>query len=122
VLYGLVAYPLLNDSSSARGLMLEAGQAIGPGAELGLVAWKEQNLLMADRPAVTFGFVTPWPQQFQRAIAWQAQAPQHRWLMVQGVALPTCVDRSRGQSIGLANRREWWLLQAAAVATCPRSG
>ena len=122
VLYGLVAYPLLNDSSSARGLMLEAGQAIGPDAELGLVAWKEQNLLMADRPATTFGFVTPWPQQFQRAIAWQAQAPQRRWLMVQGVAMPTCVDRSRGQSVGLANRREWWLLPAAAVNACPRGG
>jgi len=122
VLYGLVAYPLLNDSSSARGLMLEAGQAIGPDAELGLVAWKEQNLLMADRPATTFGFVTSWPQQFQRAIVWQAQAPQRRWLMVQGVALPTCVDRARAQSIGLANRREWWLLPATAVTACPRGG
>jgi 4-amino-4-deoxy-L-arabinose transferase-like glycosyltransferase len=118
VLYGLVAYPLLNDSSSARGLMLQAGHVIGPNAELGLVAWKEQNLLMADRPAITFGFVTPWPQQFQRAIAWQAQAPARRWLMVQGVALPACVDRTRSQSIGLANRREWWLLRADAVLDC----
>ena len=120
VLYGVVAYPLLNDSSSARGLMQEAGRRIGPDAELGLVAWKEQNLLMADRPATTFGFVTPWPRQWQRAIAWQAQAPRQRWLMVQDAALPPCVDRRQAQPVGLANRRAWWLVPASAVSACPR--
>jgi hypothetical protein len=118
VLYGLVAYPLLNDSSSARGLMLQAGQHMPADAELGLVAWKEQNLLMADRPAATFGFSAPWPLQMQRAIAWQRQAPQRRWLMVQDVALPACVRRDRATPIGLANRRAWWLLPAAATAGC----
>ena len=118
VLYGVVAYPLLNDSSSARGLMAEAGRRIGPQAELGLVAWKEQNLLMADRPAATFGFVAPWPEQFARAVAWQARVPQRRWLMVQDAALPACVDRARAQLLGLANRRGWWLLPAAAAAAC----
>jgi 4-amino-4-deoxy-L-arabinose transferase-like glycosyltransferase len=120
VLYGVVAYPLLNDSSSARGLMQEAGRRIGPDAELGLVAWKEQNLLMADRPAMTFGFVTPWPQQLQRGIAWQAQAPLQRWLMVQDPALQPCVDRRQAQPIGLANRRAWWLVPASAVTACRR--
>ena len=120
VLYGVIAYPLLNDSSSARGLMIDAGQRIGPDAELGLVAWKEQNLLMADRAATTFGFVTPWPQQLQRGIAWQAQAPRQRWLMVQDAALQPCVDRRQAQSIGLANRRAWWLVPPSAVATCRR--
>ncbi|WP_204275590.1 hypothetical protein, partial [Enterobacter cloacae] len=56
VLYSLVGYPLLNDSSSARGLMRAVGTRLGPDAELGLVAWKEQHLLLADRPAATFGF------------------------------------------------------------------
>ena len=120
VLYGVAAYPLLNDSSSARGLMVQAGQRLGPDAELGLVAWKEQNLLMADRPAMTFGFVTPWPQQLQRGIAWQAQAPLQRWLMVQDPALQPCVDRRQAQPIGLANRRAWWLVPASAVTACRR--
>jgi 4-amino-4-deoxy-L-arabinose transferase-like glycosyltransferase len=120
VLYGVIAYPLLNDSSSARGLMIDAGRRIGPDAELGLVAWKEQNLLMADRPAMTFGFVTPWPRQLQRGIAWQAQAPLQRWLMVQDGALQPCVDRAQAQPIGLANRRAWWLVPASAVAACQR--
>ena len=56
VLYSLVGAPLLNDGSSSRGLMREVGAAIGPDAELGLVGWREQQLLMADRPAADFGF------------------------------------------------------------------
>ncbi|WP_159016977.1 ArnT family glycosyltransferase [Cognatiluteimonas profundi] len=118
VLYGLVAYPLLTDSSSARGLMQQVGSHIPADAQLGLVAWKEQNLLMADRPAATFGFSAPWPQQMQRAVAWQRQAPQRRWLMVQDVALPPCVQRDQASPIGLANRRAWWLLPAAATTNC----
>jgi 4-amino-4-deoxy-L-arabinose transferase-like glycosyltransferase len=121
VLYGLVAYPLLTDSSSARGLMQQAGDRLPRDAALGLVAWKEQNLLMADRTATTFGFATPWPLQMRRAVAWQQQAPQHRWLMVQGAALPPCVARAQGQVVGLANRREWWLLPASATAACDRA-
>ena len=119
VLYGVAAYPLLNDSSSARGLMVQAGQRLGPDAELGLVAWKEQNLLMADRPAATFGFVTPWKEQFARGLRWQAQAPQRRWLMVQDAALPACVDRARAEPVGLANRRAWWLVPSNATTACP---
>jgi 4-amino-4-deoxy-L-arabinose transferase-like glycosyltransferase len=118
VLYGLVAYPLLTDSSSARGLMVQVGRQIGPNAELGLVAWKEQNLLMADRPATTFGFVTSAEQQFQRAIAWQAQAPQRRWLLVEAIALQPCVDRTRAKKVGSAIHREWWLLKSDAVTGC----
>ena len=53
--YSLIGYPLLNDASSSRGLMQAVGQRIGPQAELALVAWKEQNLLMADRPARVAG-------------------------------------------------------------------
>src|SRR3546814_2718614 len=74
VVYGLVGYPLLTDSSSSAALMRHAGQRIGPDAQLGLVAWREQNLLMADRPATTFGFKAAPEEQMQRAIAWQRQA------------------------------------------------
>jgi len=106
---------MLNDSSSARGLMQAVGQRIGADAELGLVAWKEQNLLMADRPATTFGFNKDWEDQLLQGVAWQAQAPQRRWLLVQEVALLPCVDRSRAELAGIANRRRWWLVQADAV-------
>ncbi len=115
VLFGLVGYPLLNASSSARGLMREVGQRIGPETELGLVAWKEQNLLMADRPAATFGFKRPDAEQLAQALAWQHAAPQRRWLLVQEPALSECIERARAQFVGRANRRAWWLVPAAAV-------
>ncbi|RBE38781.1 glycosyltransferase family 39 protein, partial [Xanthomonas oryzae pv. oryzae] len=75
VAFGLVCYPIFNDSSSAGAVMRQAGRRIGPDAQLGLVAWKEQNLLMADRPAQTFGFKVPWETQLQRGVAWQAEQP-----------------------------------------------
>ena len=123
VLYGLIAYPLLNPSSSAVGLMTHVGQRIGPDAELGLVAWKEQNLLMADRPAATFGFQTIWPEQLARGMRWQAEAPQKRWLLVQEPALSQCVDKAKAEFAGVSNRRRWWLVPAAAAdATCAPHG
>lgn len=115
VLFSLVGYPILNDSSSARGVMTAVGKRIGPDAELGLVAWKEQNLLMADRPVADFGFTVPWPEQLRRGVQWQAQAPERRWLLVQEEALQPCLDRSRLVEGGVSNRRKWWLVPADAV-------
>ena len=112
--FSLVGYPLLNASSSSRGLMAAVGQRIGPEAALGLVAWKEQTLLMADRPAADFGFKVPWDEQLRRGVAWQAQAPQ-RWLLVEEGALEACLDPERIELVGVANRRRWWLVPPAAV-------
>ena len=115
LLYSLVGYPLLNDSSSARGLMQAVGKRIGADEELALVAWKEQNLLMADRPAVTFGFQVKWGVQLRDAVAWQAKAPERRWLLVQEPAVLGCIDRTQAELAGIANRRRWWLVPAKAV-------
>ena len=118
VLYGLVGAPLLNDGSSSRGLMREVGAAIGPDAELGLVGWREQQLLMADRPARDFGFKRDVAGQFADALAWQRQAPAARWLLVEGEALPACVDKAGARDMGVANRRVWWLLPGSATREC----
>jgi len=115
VLYSLVGYPVLNDSSSARGLMRSVGTRIGADAELGLVAWKEQNLLMADRPVATFGFTVPWHEQLQAGGQWQQLSPQRRWLLVQEDTLLGCVDRDGAVLAGVANRRRWWLVPAGAL-------
>ncbi len=114
VAFSLVGYPILNDASSARGVMTAAGKRIGPDAELGLVAWKEQNLLMADRAAANFGFKVRWDEQLRRGVAWQAQAPG-RWLLVQESALAGCLDRERLELAGISNRRRWWLVPPGAV-------
>lgn len=113
--YSLIGYPLLNDASSSRGLMQAVGQRIGPQAELALVAWKEQNLLMADRPARTFGFKRDFASQLADARRWQGQAPAVRWILAEDVVQDGCIDASRAIDMGVYNRRRWWLVPANAM-------
>jgi len=113
--YGLGLTPALDANSSARGLMQAVGKRIGADAELGMIAWREQNLLQADRPVVDFGFKQPWDAQWREATAWLAQAPQRRWLFVLDEALSPCVDRARSVAIGQSNRRNWLLVPGAAM-------
>jgi 4-amino-4-deoxy-L-arabinose transferase-like glycosyltransferase len=68
--YGWWAYPLFNPVRSTAPFMAEVDCHIGPSAQLGLVDWKEQFLLCADRPAETFGFSRPRRAQVSDAIAW----------------------------------------------------
>ena len=119
VMYGVLIAPVLNDASSARGVMTAAAKRIGPQAELGLVAWKEQNLLMSQSKTTDFGFRVAWPKQLELGLAWQKQSPLDRWLFVQQPALPACVDRKIAEMIGVSNRRIWWLVPYAARTACP---
>lgn len=114
-LYGLWGYPLLNGDRSARDVMARARAIAGPEATIGLLAWKEQNLLMAQGPVAEFGFLKPWPQQYADATAWLRQAPAQRWIFSLDQAMGTCVDRRRATYVGHANRREWWMFQAGAI-------
>jgi 4-amino-4-deoxy-L-arabinose transferase-like glycosyltransferase len=118
----LWGYPLLNDSNSARGVMQHAGAIIGPDAELALVAWKEQNLLLADRKAADFGFVKPWHLQLGEAIRWQEAEPAKRWIFILADALAPCIDQGKAQYVGHANRREWWVFRSDAVIADCRGG
>lgn len=112
--YGLGLMPALNEASSSRGLMREAGRLIGPSAELGLVGWREQQLLQADRPAVDFGFERPLSGQWQLAGAWLGKSPTTRWVLALGPLSHPCVDASQGIPAGRANRREWVLVPGTA--------
>lgn len=113
--YGLALAPALDATSSARALMARVGARIGPEAELGMVAWREQNLLQADRPAVDFGFRQPWHLQWRAAAAWAAAAPRRRWLFVLDEALSPCVSRADSIPIGASNRHDWLLVPGTAV-------
>jgi len=113
--WSFVSYPLLNDSNSARGVMQRARAIAGGDAEIGLVGWKEQNLLMAVGPTRDFGFLAPRPQQYLEATQWQAQAPDKRWVFSIKSAMGACVDKAKAQRVGVANRREWWMFRADAV-------
>ena len=114
-LYGLWGYPMLNGDRSASDVMRDARATAGPGVTLGLVAWKEQNLLQARGPVTEFGFLKPWPQQFAQATAWLQADPQQRRLFILEQAMGDCVTRERATHLGRANRRQWWLVPAAAV-------
>ncbi|HEX6832165.1 MAG TPA: dolichyl-phosphate-mannose--protein mannosyltransferase, partial [Rudaea sp.] len=110
-------------SSSAAGVMRRAGEIIGADGELALVAWKEQNLLLADRHARDFGFVRPWHEQLADAIRWQEAAPgAPRWVFILADAMEPCIARDKATYVGHANRREWWLFRSDAVADACRGG
>lgn len=113
--YGTVLAPALDASSSARQLMQDVGTALPPGAELGLVAWKEQMLLQADREAVEFGFSRPWPEQWSDAFGWLGQSPARRWILAPEDAMPGCIDLNRSEFVGRSNRGRWWLVSSAAA-------
>ncbi|GAB3051435.1 ArnT family glycosyltransferase [Stenotrophomonas tumulicola] len=114
-IYGLGIMPALDPSASARQLMQRVDQAIGPGGELGLVDWREQNYLQALRPPIDFGFKQPWDVQWHRARAWVAAAPSRRWILVTDKALGNCVDRTQAIPMGQANRNAWVLVPASAL-------
>lgn len=113
--YGVGLAPAVDDASSARAVMQRVGQRIGPAAELGLVAWAEQNRLQADRPTVDFGFKAPPAKQWEEAARWVREAPEGRWLFVLKEVLPACVAPDLVESIGRSNRREWVLVPGRAV-------
>ena len=120
--YGLVAHPALDPSSSSRALMRQARQLAGAGATIGLVDWKEQNLLQAVGPTVEFGFRAPREVQLKRAEVWLRESPHTRVLLVQEDKPGECLrlDAAHARRVGVANRRTWWLAGSEAlVTTCP---
>lgn len=114
-LYGLWGYPMLNGDRSARDVMVRARAIAGPQDTIGLLAWKEQNLLMVRGPVSEFGFLKPWPQQYAEAVAWLRQDPARRWVFSLDTAMGPCVDRRLATYVGHANRREWWMFRLDAV-------
>jgi 4-amino-4-deoxy-L-arabinose transferase-like glycosyltransferase len=115
ITYGSGLMPLLDPYSSSSAVMRKVAARIGPDAELGLVAWREQNLLQAPSRAVDFGFKRPVVDQWQDASQWLAGDPDHRWLFVLDSAMSACVDKTQLIDIGSANRNRWQLLPGTAM-------
>lgn len=116
IFFGVGVAPALNADSSAQALMQRVGQRIGPDAQLGLLGWREQMLLQADRPALDFGFKRDWNQQWRQAGPWLRADPQRRWLLVLEQAVASCVDRRQSIPMGTSSRRQWWLVPGTAIA------
>ena len=111
---------LLDAENSARRVMQDARAAAGD-ATLGLVGWKEQNLLQAVGPTTEFGFKRPVEAQLASGIAWLLADPTHRRLFVLDAAMGDCVSRERARAVGTANRRAWWVVDADAIAPACRA-
>lgn len=116
--YGLGVHPILDAQNSASALMRRAHDLAGAEVEIGLVQWKEQNLLQAVGPVAEFGFTRSAEQQFATGLAWLQRQPQRRQLLVAETALPACAAPTQAMAVGDANRRRYWLLNAAALAAC----
>lgn len=112
--YGVVLLPAVDPYASASALMQRAGARIGPRAELGLLAWREQNLLQADRKVREFGFKRPWDLQWRDAGRWLAAEPQGRWLLVLDAAMSPCVNTAQAINIGMSNGNRWQLVPGTA--------
>lgn len=114
-MYGLGGMPALDPYSSASLVMDKVRERIGPDAELGMVAWREQNLLQTHPQATDFGFKRPVAKQWEDAARWVSTDPQRRWLFVLDKAMSPCADRAAVIDIGSANRNNWQLLPGTAL-------
>ncbi|MGB0133936.1 ArnT family glycosyltransferase [Dokdonella sp.] len=122
LLWGFWAYPILNDSNSAAKVMRHAGELAGPDAQIALVGWKEQNLLLADRQVTDFGFRKPRHLQLAEAIIWLEADPADRQVFILEDAMQPCVHTDTARFVGNANRRAWYLFGADAVSAACRGG
>jgi 4-amino-4-deoxy-L-arabinose transferase-like glycosyltransferase len=114
ILWGVGVSPLLNASVTSAKVM-RAVDRIAGADEVGMVAWKEQNLLMSPRPLKDFGFRNPPAEQFERALAWAREAPDRRWIFARHESVQACVDPAKVTVAGHANRWQWWMFRADAV-------
>ncbi len=114
--YGVGIAPALDAESSSRRLMEDARTAAGPTATIGLIHWTEQMLLQSIGPTTEFGFRADVAEQWNEGLPWLREAGSDRRLLVQAESLPRCVAAS--QPLGIANRREWFLVNADAAQGC----
>jgi 4-amino-4-deoxy-L-arabinose transferase-like glycosyltransferase len=106
--------PMLNSGRSAAPLMDRVATAIGPGSEIGVVAWREQFALHADRPIVTFGYGRrDLDQETVDAARWVAGS-SNRWLMIPNESL-SCFDEKKAIKLGSRSRRIWYLVRRDAI-------
>ncbi|MHA6205976.1 ArnT family glycosyltransferase [Dyella soli] len=122
LVWGLAAAPLLARASSPAPLVARVEQAIGPDAQLALVAWKEELPLAFERKVTDFGFMTPWHSQLSESIRWQQQGPADRWVLILADVMAPCIDRAATLDMGVTSGRDWRLYRLDAVAPACRDG
>lgn len=115
--------PQLNDARSGRSFVARIEQAADPRHELGLVAFREQYVLQARRPIVHFGN-RRWreaDQEMADAALWLSERTG-RQLVINDEARAQCFSNAPVQSLGNANRSEWYLVRERADPSCVARG
>ena len=112
-LVGWIGYPVVTDLRSGRPVMEALHEKAPPGAELGLIQWKEQFLLYLDRPVTHFGHRRPYEESLADGMAWLSAAPGRLALIDDDE--PDCFDASTAIDLGFAHRRHWYLVDAGDV-------
>ena len=123
VTIGLAISPRIDAVRSCREFMERVEEASAGVAELGLAGAKEQYLLQARRPVVTFGHARWWEKEAEAAdaAAWLA-AGEGRGLLIGSVGREACFPDAEAVDLGRANREHWFLLTGPADPACVARG
>lgn len=112
---GLWVNPLLNSGRYPAPFMADVARRIGPDAALGQLGWREQFVLAADRPIVTFGYARrDLEEEGREGAAWLLSG-SNRWLLIPSASLAPCFDTSLVEEIGTRHGRKWFLASAGSV-------
>ena len=117
------ANPQMNDERSGESFVARIEKTADPQQELGLVAFKEQYVLNARRSIVHFGHAR-WreaEQEMADAALWLSEKPG-RQLVINDSARTACFSHAPVQSLGQANRSEWYLVSGGADQSCVTRG
>lgn len=120
---GLWINPQLDDARSGRAFMQRVERLVPHSAELGLVGYREQFLLQATRPVVSFGH-RRWAEgrrEAEDAALW-LRSGADRWLLVDEDTRRACFSGARAQPVGEAGRVEWFLVTGSASEDCVHLG
>lgn len=115
--------PRIDALRSSRAFVERMLAQVPAGAELGLMAYKEQFLLYLDRPVVNFGH-SRWregPAEGYDAARWLAAAPG-RVLLVPDDNVAECFGASPRRSVGRSSDSEWFLVTAPVAPACVGRG
>ncbi|QEM80370.1 ArnT family glycosyltransferase [Halomonas binhaiensis] len=119
--WSTLGYVWMDPHRSPRDMMAVVDEQLGPQGELAMLDFSEETLLHAHRPTVHFGDHTPVDEQVPRAMAWLAENPGKRWLLVEEGDFDSleCGDLNHGVDLGLQNSSLWKLIPGTAFSGCP---
>jgi 4-amino-4-deoxy-L-arabinose transferase-like glycosyltransferase len=111
---GWIVMPQLDADRSSSAFMARVAAELDPAEELGILAWREQFVLQADRPVKTFGYGRrDMDQEAREGAVWLAERPG-RALLIADDHLP-CFISVRMPELMWHARRQWYLARADAI-------